>query len=361
MAAVDFEITVSTEGTQEVSLESIRKLSNKVTSKWDKPSYYICNFCRKPFDTQEAVEDHLDQCRSREKDANEKEVYECPECKELFSTFSGLGEHMSKHQNKLIVLEGGGGLNRLSSGDYKCNICQKAVSTKGNLQKHQIIHLGIKPYKCNFCEKFFTLKGNRDKHELTHTDSRPHKCQICEKRFTLKGNLQQHILTHSDFKFFQCYLCNKEFTLKGNLDKHIKRHANGMTTPKPSSEKKSNNRKKKNDSQKLDLNESIRNTLKKGILGSFFINAKTFDKGGSMEEGKIDGTTLDMEVEECENAATNIPEPDNEVEYDEMAEGEEMNENYEEGVTIQEDQKDLESSQDIKSSEKMPEVDVQNL
>lgn len=326
MVAVDYEITVPADGNEDVNIDKMKQLSEVACQQEpEKPSYYICNFCRKPFDTQQGVESHLESCKSRGKDKEKTEMYECPECKFLCATLASLASHMKQHEGKLLLMEDILQENNLSKGSYRCNICHKSMSTKGNLAKHQIIHLGVKPYKCNFCDKFFTLKGNRDKHELLHTDNRPHQCQICDKKFSLKGNLQQHILTHSDFKFFQCYLCNKEFTLKGNLDKHIRRHANGMTVPKPIS---SGNMTRK---QYISLKEatqqhSFANTILE--IRNIINRKKTVNKVTHTDEEKIDGTR-DLvkgvtEVDESEEATMCIPEPDNEIEYDEMAEREEV-------------------------------------
>ena len=197
----------------------------------DEGIYFICQVCGKAFEYKKDIEQHLvkQECKGMEKEV--KEMYECGECKTLCNSMNSLASHMMVHKQKVVVVRHG--LNEhLSRVGYTCTICHKVLGSKGNLAKHQIIHMGVKPYKCSFCVKEFSLKGNRDKHELIHTDKRAHQCQICSKRFTLKGNLQQHILTHSTVKFFRCYLCEKEFTLKGNLDKHIKRHANGLPVQK---------------------------------------------------------------------------------------------------------------------------------
>ncbi len=34
---------------------------------------------------------------------------------------------------------------------YNCDICQKVLSSKGNLSKHKLLHSGEKPHQCHLC------------------------------------------------------------------------------------------------------------------------------------------------------------------------------------------------------------------
>lgn len=222
------KIMGSEDSSQDIGLDRKNELEqktyiNKLANNEGKGSYYICQLCTKAYNSEEAITQH--DCKRKDKGV--KEMYECRECKVLCSTLDGLAMHMMVHEQKVVIMRHGS-TKHLTRIGFTCNVCQKVFGRKGNLVKHQIVHMGIKPYKCDKCDKEFTLKGNLEKHELIHMDRKAHECQICLRKFTLKGNLQQHILAHTTWKFFQCYLCNKEFTLKGNLDKHIKRHANGL-------------------------------------------------------------------------------------------------------------------------------------
>ncbi|XP_045182195.2 zinc finger protein 260-like [Mercenaria mercenaria] len=288
--------------------------------------YYICQVCAKPFDSKKDVELHLatQECKGMEKEV--KEMYECGECKVLCSSMNSLASHMMVHKQKVIVVRHG--LNEhLTRVGYTCTTCHKVLGSKGNLAKHQIIHMGVKPYKCSFCNKEFSLKGNRDKHELIHTDKRAHQCQICSKKFTLKGNLQQHILTHSTVKFFRCYLCDKEFTLKGNLDKHIKRHANGLPVQKVSNKSESSRRTVVSSDGNEDGKQQVSGSVK-----SF--NIKIDGLIGSLK-AKIEHSQMETE------------------DFDEIAEGEEMNE-YIQGVVIDDntaEEQVVETEEDAEANE----------
>ena len=48
---------------------------------------------------------------------------------------------------------------------FKCDICNKAFSTKGNLSKHQIVHDGQRRFYCKFCNKGYLQKWRFKKHE----------------------------------------------------------------------------------------------------------------------------------------------------------------------------------------------------
>ncbi|ORX78483.1 hypothetical protein BCR32DRAFT_188459, partial [Anaeromyces robustus] len=45
-----------------------------------------------------------------------------------------------------------------------CKICNKVFNRKYDLQRHNKIHLGIKPYKCINCNKTFTRSDYLKRH-----------------------------------------------------------------------------------------------------------------------------------------------------------------------------------------------------
>mmetsp|Transcript_28593 Transcript_28593/g.25306 ORF Transcript_28593/g.25306 Transcript_28593/m.25306 type:complete len:106 (+) Transcript_28593:485-802(+) len=53
---------------------------------------------------------------------------------------------------------------------YQCGYegCDKQFNKTWNLVDHLRMHEGIKPYKCHICKKFFTQKGNLQKHLKQH-------------------------------------------------------------------------------------------------------------------------------------------------------------------------------------------------
>ncbi|XP_065357185.1 homeotic protein spalt-major isoform X2 [Calliphora vicina] len=49
---------------------------------------------------------------------------------------------------------------------------------------------------CGICFKTFPCHSALEIHYRSHTKERPFKCNICDRGFTTKGNLKQHMLTH---------------------------------------------------------------------------------------------------------------------------------------------------------------------
>lgn len=60
----------------------------------------------------------------------------------------------------------------------------------------QAIDASTKATTCNVCYKTFACKSALDIHYRSHTQERPYKCDMCDKSFTTRGNMKQHLLTH---------------------------------------------------------------------------------------------------------------------------------------------------------------------
>ncbi|XP_067933419.1 sal-like protein 3 isoform X2 [Watersipora subatra] len=140
-----------------------------------------------------------------------------------------------------------------------CDICLKTFACRSALEIHYRSHTKHRPFKCNMCDKAFTTRGNMKQHVLTHkTDDMPwsgggdkpvvpqaatspnsdashnnedlkrsggrHQCSVCLKYFSSASAVQIHFRTHTGVRPFKCGMCGKAFTTKGNLKVHMGTH-----------------------------------------------------------------------------------------------------------------------------------------
>ena len=148
--------------------------------------------------------------------------------------------------------------------DFICNICDKKLASKSNLDRHVdevhsqaslqcphcpkvffrnyhlIDHVDSahkersggtstgyqhhRPTECSDCKIKFTRAESKDRHyaEQHSSISLRLTCKICEKEFSRQENLNTHIsAAHAGFKGFTCPKCSQCFSQKGSLNRHV--------------------------------------------------------------------------------------------------------------------------------------------
>eukprot|EP00057_Strongylocentrotus_purpuratus_P035026 XP_797466.3 PREDICTED: uncharacterized protein LOC592869 isoform X1 [Strongylocentrotus purpuratus] len=113
-------------------------------------------------------------------DIKESDYVQCPECPSRFKHRIFLKGHIKKFHFKKALR------------DLQCSTCGKIFKSWQQLQRHSLIHSGLKPYSCSMCDRSFIQKNSLKIHMRQHTGDKPYVCEVCEKAFTHKISLKNH-------------------------------------------------------------------------------------------------------------------------------------------------------------------------
>ena len=136
----------------------------------------MCQLCPKSF-AHGYLNIHIKKVHQTEK------VFQCPQCTKTFKEAKSMFLHISSiHMN-----------NSSKNNLFKCNICEKYLSTQTNLKTHMVLthtEEEKKNLKCSICDKKFLRPADLNNHKRGHAKKEnPFKCSFCQVSFVHKETL----------------------------------------------------------------------------------------------------------------------------------------------------------------------------
>nr|XP_008510824.1 PREDICTED: PR domain zinc finger protein 15-like [Equus przewalskii] len=64
-------------------------------------------------------------------------------------------------------------------------------------------------HPCEMCGRIFNSIGNLERHKLIHTGVKSHACEQCGKSFARKDMLKEHMRVHDNIREYLCAECGK--------------------------------------------------------------------------------------------------------------------------------------------------------
>ncbi|KAM7403270.1 hypothetical protein PAMA_003952 [Pampus argenteus] len=78
--------------------------------------------------------------------------------------------------------------------EHKCFQCFKCFPSASKLQRHEMVHTGLKPFQCNTCGKAFRQASHLKTHERSHCKNKPSRPTNQQENIRkLKANSQQEL------------------------------------------------------------------------------------------------------------------------------------------------------------------------
>ncbi|XP_069170803.1 zinc finger protein 724-like [Procambarus clarkii] len=105
-----------------------------------------------------------------------------------------------------------------------CYLCEKTFSDRSGLNKHMLVHIGVKSHVCAECGKKFLRNDYLQQHLMAHTGDKQFLCKHCGKRFCRLGNFNDHMMGHNGTRPHMCHVCDKLFSRPDYLKVHMVVH-----------------------------------------------------------------------------------------------------------------------------------------
>ncbi|XP_060054721.1 PR domain zinc finger protein 15 isoform X2 [Erinaceus europaeus] len=171
---------------------------------------YSCKRCQLTFGRGREYLRHI-------MDVHKEKGHGCSICHRRFALKATYHAHMVIHRENLPD-------PNVQKYIHPCEICGRIFNSIGNLERHKLIHTGVKSHACQQCGKTFARKDMLKEHMRVHDDIREYLCAECGKGMKTKHALRHHMKLHKGIKEYECHQCHRKFAQKVNMLKHYKRH-----------------------------------------------------------------------------------------------------------------------------------------
>ncbi|XP_072213884.1 PR domain zinc finger protein 15 isoform X6 [Excalfactoria chinensis] len=187
---------------------------------------YGCSICNRRFALKATYHAHMVIHRENLPDPNvQKYIHPCEICGRIFNSIGNLERHKlihtgmkTKHALRHHM--------KLHKGikEYECKECHRKFAQKVNMLKHYKRHTGIKDFMCELCGKTFSERNTMETHKLIHTVGKQWTCSVCDKKYVTDYMLQKHIqLTHDKVEAQSCQLCGTKVSTRASMSRHMRR------------------------------------------------------------------------------------------------------------------------------------------
>ncbi|XP_033711995.1 PR domain zinc finger protein 15 isoform X1 [Tursiops truncatus] len=174
------------------------------------PHKYSCKRCQLTFGRGKEYLKHI-------MEVHKEKGYGCSTCHRRFALKATYHAHMVIHRENLPD-------PNVQKYIHPCEICGRIFNSIGNLERHKLIHTGVKSHACEQCGKSFARKDMLKEHMRVHDNIREYLCAECGKGMKTKHALRHHMKLHKGIKEYECRECHRKFAQKVNMLKHYKRH-----------------------------------------------------------------------------------------------------------------------------------------
>ena len=141
--------------------------------------------------------------------------FNCKVCKKSFTSLQSLISHMKIHGSK-----------ELKKKEFSCGQCKRKFRQKCSFQLHISKHANSNLFYCSKCHRFYKT-AIYSEHMKQHNTRREYRCDVCNKILSSGASLWAHKKIHGGKFQYPCKECDMKFHQKGNLQTHIKRiHSN---------------------------------------------------------------------------------------------------------------------------------------